>query len=719
MGLAITEEHIALEQVADGFLESSGARSVSRELVDADVEELPPFWNAMAELGWMGLHLPEAYGGSGFSTAELAVVLEQMGRHRAPGPFLPTVMGSAALNATGVDSLCDRVLPSLADGSSVGALGLGGDLRIVDGRLSGDAGLVLGAGLADVLVLAAGAALVVVDIDTPGVEITPRDNLDPSRRVASVVCRDVVLEDWRIADDGLAAARALQTLLAATEAAGGASACVTEAVSYAKDRIQFGRSVASFQAVKHHCTNMVVAAELAGAAAWDGHRATADPVEFSLAAAVAGTLAFEAYSMCSKKNIQVHGGIAFTWEHDAHLHLRRATALTALFGPVDRHAREVHRLVSDGVSRSFGLDLPPEADQYRSEARKVVDSLDGKDPAERRRLLADSGYLAPHYPKPWGRSADAVEQLVIDQEFEGIDRPWLGLAGWILPSLMSYGTPEQQERWVRPTLHGQLSWCQLFSEPEAGSDLASLRTRAEKVDGGWVLHGQKVWTSGAQFSDRGLCLARTDPSVPKHEGIGCFVVDMRAEGVEVRPLREITGDEMFNEVFLDGVFVGDDDVVGAPTQGWQVARNTLTNERISIGGNASVTPAQARDVVALVARRCSDDPCASAALGSLLAEKHGLGLLGLRGGARAVLGAEPGPDGAVAKLVGAEHDQRVTDLAVELLGPDAALADEGSQPFVQGYLFSRCLTIAGGTSEVIRNVIAEQVLGMPREPNLR
>lgn len=718
MGVAITDEHVELARVADGFLETSGARSASRELLETEVEELPPFWKAMAELGWLGLHISEAFGGSGYSTAELAVVLEQLGRHRAPGPFLPTVMASAVIDAVGGGPVRERLLPRLTDGSSIGAVSVGGSLGLAGGRLSGDAGLVLGAGVADVLVLAAGGALVVVDREAPGVEITPRQNLDPTRRAASVVCRDVTVEDSNVIADGVGTARRIQTLLAATEAAGGASACVEMAVAYAKERVQFGRPVASFQAVKHHCTNMVVAAELASAAAWDGHRST-DPSECSLAGAVAGTLALPAYLECAKKNIQVHGGIAFTWEHDAHLHLRRATALAALFGPVDDHARAVHRLVEGGARRKFGLELPPEADQYRTEAREVVEKLAATDPQDQRRVLADSGYLAPHYPEPWGRGAGAVEQLVIDEELRGIDRPWLGLAGWILPSLMSYGTTEQQERWVRPTLYGEVVWCQLFSETEAGSDLASLRTRAEKVDGGWVLHGQKVWTSGAQFADRGLCLARTDPTVPKHEGIGCFVIDMHADGVDVRPLREITGEAMFNEVFLDGVFVPDEDLVGEPTQGWQVARNTLTNERISIGGDASVTPAQAKDVIDLIARRCPDNPCASAALGALLAEKHGLGLLGLRGGARAVLGAAPGPEGAVAKLVGAEHDQKATDLAMELLGPDAALVEAGSQPFAQGFLFSRCLTIAGGTSEVIRNVIAEQVLGMPREPNLK
>ncbi len=212
-----------------------------------------------------------------------------------------------------------------------------------------------------------------------------------------------------------------------------------------------------------------------------------------------------------------------------------------------------------------------------------------EDPAEQRRALADRGLLAPHWPTPWGRDAGAVEQLVIDQVCAeaGLRRPTLSVAAWALPTIMAHGTPEQTERWVGPTLRGEVVWCQLFSEPGAGSDLAALSTRATRVPGGWSLTGQKVWTSVAARAHMGICLARTNPDVPKHRGISYFLVDMRSAGIEVRPLREITGNALFNEVFFDGCFVPDDCVVGEIDGGWKLARTTLANERVSLSTDSA------------------------------------------------------------------------------------------------------------------------------------
>ena len=193
----------------------------------------------------------------------------------------------------------------------------------------------------------------------------------------------------------------------------------------------------------------------------------------------------------------------------------------------------------------------------------------------------------PHWPRPWGRAAGAVEQLVIDEELPDVERPQLGIGTWVVLTIVQHATPDQIERWIRPSLHGDLYWCQLFSEPNAGSDAAAIQTKAARVDGGWLVNGQKVWTSGAQNSNMGLATVRTDPAAPKHAGISTFAIDMHAKGVEVRPLREITGESLFNEVFFDDVFVPDDDVVGEINSGWTVARATLGNERVSIGGNRS------------------------------------------------------------------------------------------------------------------------------------
>ena len=242
------------------------------------------------------------------------------------------------------------------------------------------------------------------------------------------------------------------------------------------------------------------------------------------------------------------------------------------------------------MTRDQDFSLPEEAEQYRAEVRAAATELAALEGDAQLARMIDTGYVQPHWPKPWGRAAPALEQLVIDAEFAaaGVKRPEYGITGWIILTLLQHGSPDQIARWVRPTLERELVWCQLFSEPDAGSDAAGIRTRAVRVDGGWEITGQKVWTSGAQYCHRGLATVRTDPDAPKHAGITTVVIDMHAEGVEVRPLREATGAAMFNEVFFDQVFIPDDDVVGVVDNGWTVARSTLGNERVSIGGSSRV-----------------------------------------------------------------------------------------------------------------------------------
>ncbi len=340
------------------------------------------------------------------------------------------------------------------------------------------------------------------------------------------------------------------------------------------------------------------------------------------------------------------------------------------------------------------------------------------DPAEQRRALAEEGLLAPHWPSPWGRDAGPVEQLVIDRVCHDADlrRPNLAVAAWALPTIIAHGTPEQRDRWVMQTLRGEVLWCQLFSEPGAGSDLASFSTRATRVPGGWSLDGQKVWTSVAARADMGICLARTDPDAPKHRGITYFLVDMRSAGITVRPLREITGAALFNEVFFDGCLVPDECVVGEVHGGWLLARTTLANERVSLSSDSAFGGAL-EEVLALVASRPDlGDPVTLDRLGALMVEAQSLAQLGLRATVRSVSRLEPGPESSVRKLAGAEFDQRVHEFGLDLLGPDGARADGAAAGWAHGVLQSKCLTIAGGTSEVQRNVIGERLLGLPRDP---
>jgi alkylation response protein AidB-like acyl-CoA dehydrogenase len=328
--------------------------------------------------------------------------------------------------------------------------------------------------------------------------------------------------------------------------------------------------------------------------------------------------------------------------------------------------------------------------------------------------------MVPHWPAPWGRAAGAVEQIVIDEELAtaGVKVPGLGITGWNIMTVNQYATPDQVERWVFKTLMGEYVWCQLFSEPDAGSDAAAVKTRGSRVDGGWVVNGQKVWTSGAQYCHLGLATVRTNPDVPKHAGITTMVIDMHAPGVEVRPLRQITGNSDFNEVFFNDVFVPDDDVVGTPDDGWTVARSTLGNERVSIGGGSGgIFPTM--DLLELLDRHGDRVPDAAARIGAVLTKDHVLKVLNLRRAQRAVIGSGPGPEGNVTKLVLAEHGHDRGALQADLVGQEVAFL-EGDGAFA-GFtqLATRAMSIAGGTSEITRNQIAERILGLPRDPLIK
>jgi alkylation response protein AidB-like acyl-CoA dehydrogenase len=719
MPIAIIAAHRELESVARTFLEKVGARAQARALLDATDEALPSFWNEIAAMGWLGLHLPEDLGGAGYGLPELVIVLQELGRALAPGPFLPTALASTAINRTASKEQRAELLPSLADGSKVGALAWNTKLELKGGKLNGDAGLVLGAGLADVFVLAVGDDLVVFDRDAPGLETRLTGQFDPTRRSARVTAKDVAVSGDRLIRGGASVAVDVARALASAEAAGICQECTDRATGYAKVREQFGRVIATFQAVKHHCANMLVASELATASTWDAARASEnDPSQFRLAAAVAAVESIPAALRNAQLNIQVHGGIGFTWEHDGHMLLRRASALVA-FVDADAAARDIVDMRLEGLQRELGIDLPPEAEELRTKTRKVAEEIAALPSDRQLARLVETGYVQPHWPKPWGIEAKALEQLVIDEEFKRakINRPSYGITAWNILTIIQHGTPEQIERWVKPTLMTELVWCQLFSEPDAGSDAAAVKTRAEKVDGGFLVNGQKVWTSGAQYCHKGLATVRTDPDAPKHAGVTTMVIDMHAKGVEVRPLREASGHAMFNEVFFNDVFVPDEDVVGPVNGGWTVARATLGNERISIGGGVGVGISM--DLASIWNEHGRDKDGMKTAVGAHIAEEQTLRLLNLRSAERAVAGGEPGPEGNVTKLVSAENMQRSSDLALKMAGADT-IALEGIGAMISNvHIFSRAMTIAGGTSEITRNQIGERILGLPRDPLIK
>ncbi|MFI5482804.1 acyl-CoA dehydrogenase [Streptomyces rubiginosohelvolus] len=770
-GIGITEEHRALAHSVRGWLARAAPPGEVRELLDAGSPAAPgvrpAHWKALVAQGLTGIHLPEAYGGGGGGLLDLAVVLEEAAYASLPGPYLATTLTSAVLHqvvAAGAGEPAGVGAPVTAD-ALVGALRelAAGDrtaaLALTPGtltatptatghRLDGTAPPVLSADAADLFLLPAatpdGERWFLVDAGAEGLTVRPHRSVDPTRPTAEVRADAVSVPADRavpIADPGLV--RDLAAALLAADGCGTAARSLDTAVAHAAVREQFGRPIGAFQAVKHLCADMLVRLEQARALTWDaaravdeetGAEAAADgaagseaaageaagseatgPQARGLVAALAAAAAPEAAYTCAKDAIQILGGIGFTWEHDAHLQLRRAVLARQLLGPADAHRLRAARLAEAGARRELALELPAEADRHRAEARPHLATARSLAPREARRALAATGYAAPHLPAPYGLDAGPVQQLAIQQELreQGIRIGDLSIATWVVPSLIAYGTEEQRERYLPATLRGDLQWCQLFSEPDAGSDLAALRTRAVRTGEGWRITGQKVWTSAARTADHGILLARTDPDAPKHRGLTYFLVDMkRARGIDIRPLKEITGESLFNEVYFDDVLLPADAVVGEVGGGWRVARNTLGNERVHMADQMTFDSG----LEALIARSAGLGETVRARIGALAAEAHALACIGLRTTLQQVSGNEPGAGASVRKLVQTLHQQKVAELTLELLGPQGSVDEPAAgERALHGFLMSRCLTIAGGTTQIQLNVVAERILGLPRD----
>jgi alkylation response protein AidB-like acyl-CoA dehydrogenase len=715
MPLAITDDHVALAEVVADFLRRHDVADAAKGLLEGKQELLPSYWDEIDGLGWLGLHLPEQVGGSGYGLPEALVVVEQFGVALAPGPLVPSIAASAVIAGSADEDLAARLLPGLASGTTVGTVALGGDVSVTDGAASGSPGPVIAGMLANLVIVAAGDDAAVVELGAPGVTIEDPPNLDPTRHAIRVRFDGAPAT---LIPGGAPALRNISRLVFAAEALGVASACTTSAAEYAKIRTQFGRPIATFQAVKHHCANMLVATELATAAVWQAGGTDPDRAEQAMyAAASAATLALDAADLCTQLNIQVHGGIGFTWEHEAHRYLRRAAVLRAVLEP-ESAAVDAGRLAAQGVTLERALDLPDDGQPYRTQIREFLAGITGVSKEEQRAALVESGYALPHWPQPWGRAAGAVEQLVIEQELAAarIRPPSYGITGWVILTLVQHANAEQIARWVRPALAAEVIWCQLFSEPDAGSDAAGIKTRAVRVEGGWQVNGQKVWTSGAHIAAFGLATVRTDPEAPKHDGITTMVIDMHAPGVEVRPLKMPGGDSDFNEVFFDDVFVPDEDVVGQVNGGWTVARATLGNESVSLGGSGGGVTVPLSLLADALAGHHERLPGGTARFGRLAARTVAIEAMNLRRAHRAIAGGAPGPEGAVSKLVLTECLADAAGILSALTGADGAFLDGPGAVSGHLTLIQRAMAVAGGTSEIKRNQIGERLLGLPRDP---
>ncbi|OBI76810.1 acyl-CoA dehydrogenase [Mycobacterium asiaticum] len=705
MVATVTDEQFAARELVRDWARSAASGSSAavavRAVEQGDADAWRPVFSGLADLGLFGVAVAEDAGGAGGSIEDLCAMVEEAAKALVPGPVATTALATLVVTDP-------ELLGALASGERFAGLALEGDVQFDGQAASGTVAWALGAAAGGVLLVPAEEKWLLVDTAAEGVELEPLQATDFSRPLARVVLTSAPVTVVEVSDQRV---RDLAATLLAAEAGGITRYSLETAVAYAKVREQFGKPIGSFQAIKHLCAEMLCRAEQAEVAAADAARAASDPDprQFAVAAALAASIGITAAKANVKDCIQVLGGIGCTWEHDAHLYLRRAHSIGRFLGGPERWLRRVAGLTQQGVRRQLGIDLS-DVEGSRPEIAAAVAKV-AELPQEKRQVaLAEAGLLAPHWPAPYGRGALPAEQLLIDQEMAaaGVVRPDLVIGWWAAPTLLEHGTPEQIERFVPATLRGDFLWCQLFSEPGAGSDLASLRTKAVRGDGGWLLTGQKVWTSAAHKAAWGVCLARTDPDAPKHKGITYFLIDMKSPGIEIRPLREITGDSLFNEVFLDNVFVPDDMVVGAVNDGWRLARTTLANERIAMAtGTALGNPME--ELLKVLAEIDLDAAQQDRLAGLILLTQAGA-LLDQRIAQLAVGGRDPGAQSSVRKLIGVRYRQALAEYMMDVSEGGGLLHNRA----VYDFLNTRCLTIAGGTEQILLTVAAERLLGLPR-----
>ena len=712
MSATITGEQLAARELVRSWASSSAAVQAARDMEQGKADAWRVAYQGVAELGIFGVALPEEHGGAGGGADDLCAMLDEAAAAMVPGPVATTALATLVIGESHAE-----LLEELASGQRTAGVAASADVRYEAGRASGGAEHVLGADPYGVLLLPAGDQLMLVDATADGVTVEPLKATDFSRPVARVLLDSAPAEVLPVATQRV---EDLAATVLAAEAAGLARWTLQTATEYAKVREQFGKPIGSFQAIKHMCAEMLLRSEQISVAASDAAAAVANPDErqLSIAAAVAASTAIEAAKANAKDCIQVLGGIGITFEHDAHLYLRRAYGTAQFLGGLPRWLRRVAALTGDGVRRDLHIDLESVAD-LRPEIASAVAEVAALPTEKQQVALAEARLLAPHWPRPYGRAAGPAEQLLIDQEMAKakVVRPDLVIGWWAAPTILEHGSQEQVERFVPATLRGELFWCQLFSEPGAGSDLASLRMKAVRVEGadarstggpGWKLTGQKVWTSRADWAQWGVCLARTDPDAPKHKGITYFLVDMKSPGIDIRPLREITGDNLFNEVFFDEVFVPDEMVVGQVNDGWRLARTTLANERVAMAhGTALGNP---MEELLRTVTQLDLDPAVADRLGELIRSAQVGSLLDQRIAQLAVGGQDPGPQASARKLIGVRYRQALSEFRMEL--SEGAGAVENKE--VHDFLNTRCLTIAGGTEQILLTLAGERLLGLPR-----
>ena len=791
MRFGFTEEQEQLRDAVRRFLTDRSPTSEVRRLMETDHGHDPDVWRRLCQdLALAGVHIPEAYGGQGFTFRELGVVVEEMGRALYCGPyFSSTVLAATAIHEAGGEDDKAVLLPGLASGERLATLAFAEpgsewaletvELAATAGGLDGIKSHVVDGCLADLMLVVArepgtegldGLSLYAVDASQEGVARTPLAALDPTRKLARIALhRTQGRLLGRAGEAGPALARTLDlaAVALANEMVGGASCLLDSAVNYAKERVQFGRAIGSFQAVKHRLADLTLTVELAKSAAYQAANAAAEnDDDLPALASLAKAAASDAYMQAAKDCIQIHGGIGFTWENDTHLFYKRAKSSEVFLGDPGKHREKVMRhWQTPEPTPTTGPAAPParlpdsaEASAVRREVRRWLES--NWDPNANlfawRSKLADSGWGMPTWPSEWfGRGLPQALAPAVDEEFArtgAVGAARTGIRILAGATLLEHGSDDQKSRFLRRILTGEHTWCQLFSEPGSGSDLAGAATRADFDGERWIVNGQKVWTTSAHHADYGLLLARTDWDVPKHQGLTYFILDMRQEGVDVHQLKQMNGHASFNQVFFTDALIPPENRVSEIGNGWQVAITTLAHERRGGDGlrgqtrehdlEGSIYEEERREVATvmepykwypqragrtdLVVERANAtgrmaDPVVRQEIAKLLVMARSAEWTARRARAAQERGQPQGPEGSLGKLAASHVARQACHVHTLIAGPDAMLtgADGALDGLIAEILVSvPAVSIAGGTDEIQRNIIAERVLGLPKEPRM-
>lgn len=768
MSLTLTEEQVELRSVLrDFFTKRCDEDAVRQHLTSTDGYDATAWKQLNEQIGALSLAVPEDLGGAGFGYLELGIVLEESGRALYSAPLLSTALAIEAVIQSRDTAAMAEYLPRLASGepATIAFVESPGHWAVTDIEtraeatsdgwiLSGRKSHVIAAQQSTVILVSAktdqSVSVFAVDATAPGLSVTPTPTVDQTRRQAHIAFDRTPARLVGSLSSGSSIVRHTldaAAIFLAAEQVGGASRALDLAVEYSKTRVQYGRSIGSFQALKHLCADSLAEIETARSAVYDGLRALQDRApDLSPAAASAKIFCSEVFVSTARNCIQIHGAIGFTWEHSAHLYFKRATSAHVLFGTPAWHRQRLADLLDTFRDRTVSADTSadtPEEAEFRAQARKwLAENLVGEfaehpsvgsaDDGEHWELrlawekkLSAAGWLGLTWPAEYGgRGLPLSYEIIFSEESARAGAPYrVGVHGQDLfgPTLLMHGTPAQKKRFLPAILAVEEFWGQGFSEPEAGSDLASLRTRARLEGDEWVIDGQKIWMTLGHHADWMYVLCRTDPQAPRHKGISLLVIPAHQPGVEVRPIRNMAGEADFCEVFFNGARTAADCVIGPVNEGWRVAMSALQVERGSLLMPVQFGFEREIDEALEIARTASvPDSLRDRLIDAWVAVRL-MRATNLRTIAEVRQGVTPGSQATTSKLFASVQHQRLLDLAVELLAETGTVAgpDYELHPLVRASLHSRAETIYGGSSQVQRNIISERLLGMPRESQSR